>query len=257
MGGKERGEKYISRDRMVKSAPMLGNNLLAVIVTFAVALAWLRLNDFAAHRGWVSSDLSRKIIHIGTGPLFVLCWVLFDDSPNSRWLAALVPFAITAQFILVGMGVIKDESAVKAMSRTGDRREILRGPLYYGIVFIIVTIFYWLETPSGMIALMLVCGGDGLADIVGRRWGNAKIPWNKRKSWIGSLGMFLGGWVLAFIIWAIFVSLNFFSGPISSILLPLTLITLIATLVETLPLKDVDNITITLAALLTGRLLLG
>src|SRR5512139_2650544 len=112
---------------------MLGNNWLALIVTFAVALAWLRLMDFAAHRGWVDSQLSRKIIHIGTGPLFVVCWLLFTDAPISRYLAALVPFSITVQFALVGFGIIKDQAAVDAMSRTGNPREILRGPLYYGI----------------------------------------------------------------------------------------------------------------------------
>ena len=105
---------------------MLSNNWLALIITFIAALSWLRLNDFAAHRNWISSDLSRKIIHIGTGPIFVLCWLLFNDSHSARYLAAVVPLAITLQFLLVGTGVIKDESAVKAMSRSGDPREILR-----------------------------------------------------------------------------------------------------------------------------------
>ncbi|HEX9027925.1 MAG TPA: phosphatidate cytidylyltransferase, partial [Anaerolineales bacterium] len=96
---------------------MLNNNFLALIITFAVALAWLRLNDFAAARGWISSDLSRKIIHMGTGPLFVLCWLLYRDTPTARYLAALVPLAITLQFVLVGSGILHDEAAVKAMSR--------------------------------------------------------------------------------------------------------------------------------------------
>ena len=29
------------------------------------------------------------------------------------------------------------------MSRSGDRRELLRGPLVYGIIFILSTLFYW------------------------------------------------------------------------------------------------------------------
>ena len=70
---------------------MLNNNFLALIATFAASLFWLRLNDYLAHRGWISSHLSRKIIHIGTGPLFVLCWLLFTPSVSSRFLAALVP----------------------------------------------------------------------------------------------------------------------------------------------------------------------
>ena len=73
---------------------MLSNNYLALVLTFAAALVWLRVNDFAAHRGWVESKLSRKLIHIGTGPIFVLCWLFFPDVPLSRWLAALVPFAL-------------------------------------------------------------------------------------------------------------------------------------------------------------------
>src|SRR4030067_2594195 len=179
---------------------MLNNNIIALVITFLVAIIWLRFNDFLAHRGWVESRLSRKFIHIGTGPLFVLCWLLFNDDPINKFLAALVPLAFTLQFFLIGIGVIKDEASVKAMSRSGDRREILRGPLYYGIIFVLLTIFFWKSSPIGIVGLMLMCGGDGLADIFGRKWGTAKIPWNRGKSLIGSLGMLLGGWVLSVII---------------------------------------------------------
>ena len=63
---------------------MIGNNWIALVLTFALALAWLRLNDFLAHRGVISSPLSRKIIHIGTGPIFVLCWLFFTPAAESR-----------------------------------------------------------------------------------------------------------------------------------------------------------------------------
>jgi phytol kinase len=236
---------------------MLSSNLLAAFLTLLAALAWLRLNDFAAHRGWISSSLSRKIIHSGTGPIFVACWLLYNNTASARYLAALIPLAITAQFILVGTGMIKDPAAVQAMSRSGDRREILRGPLYYGLIFVLLTIFYWYDTPIGIIALMLMCGGDGLADIVGRRFGTAKLPWNRSKSWIGSAGMFFGGWLTSLAILALYVAAGIFTPPLSSYLLPLTLIALAGTVVESLPLQDVDNITITLAALATGHLLLA
>ena len=234
---------------------MINNNLIATIITFAAALIWLRINDLAAHRGWIGSHLSRKIIHMGTGPIFVLCWLLYTDAPAARYLAALVPLAITVQFALVGLGIMKDEAAVQAMSRSGDRREILRGPLFYGIVFVALTVIYWKDSPIGMVALMLMCGGDGLADVVGRRWGKAKLPWAPGKSWIGSLGMFLGGWIFAlFILW-VFVSAGVFAAPFSAYFPTLTIIALVGTIVESLPLKDVDNITVTLAAVIAGHLL--
>jgi phytol kinase len=229
------------------------NPFLALIITFAVALIELRLLDFFAHRGWIDSRLSRKLIHILTGPLFVLCWLLFPDVWYSRGLAALVPFAITVQFALIGLGIMKDEASVKAMSRSGDRREILRGPLFYGIIFVVMTLVYWNTSPIGMVALMLMCGGDGLADIMGRGIQSPKLPWSKNKSVAGSLGMLLGGWVLAAFILFIFVIAGVFPSPFGIYLLPITIIALVGTLVESLPLKDVDNITVTLVAVLLGQ----
>jgi len=234
---------------------MLNNNLLALIITFLTALIWLRLNDFIAQRGWVNSHLSRKIIHMGTGPIFVLCWSFFTESPGARWLAALVPLAITIQFALVGLGVIRDKAAVQAMSRTGDRREILRGPLLYGIVFVLLTLLYWRNSPIGIVALMLMCGGDGLADILGRRFNKAHLAWNAKKTWVGSLGMLVGGWIFACAIMAAYISFGYFPGPFISYLPALSIIAAGGALVESLPLQDIDNITVTLTAIALGHLL--
>lgn len=231
---------------------MLNSDFLALIITFAISLIWLRINDFAAHRGWIDTHLSRKIIHIGTGPIFVLCWLLFPNTNASRYIAALVPFAITFQFFLVGIGIIKDEAAVQAMSRTGNPREILRGPLFYGLIFIVCTILFWYDSPIGIVALMLMCGGDGLADILGRYFGRSYIPWNSRKTWIGSLGMFLGGFILSCIVIYIYVKVGIFSITYVELLPSLLIISLVGTVVETFPLQDVDNITVTLSAVLLG-----
>jgi phytol kinase len=234
---------------------MINNDFIALIITFILALIFLRINDYAAHRGWISGELSRKIIHIGTGPIFVLCWLLFPNSVNSRYIAALVPFAITLQFFFVGIGIIKDESAVKAMSRTGNPREILRGPLYYGLIFVLLTIIFWYDSPTGIVGLMLMCGGDGLADILGRRFGKSHIPWNPRKTWIGSLAMFSGGFILSLVILAIFVSVGIIDSTLIELITPLLVISLLGTIVETLPLKDIDNISVSATAVLLGYFL--
>lgn len=228
------------------------NNILATILTFVIALAFLRLMDYFAHRGWLDARLSRKLIHIGTGPIFVLCWLMFPDAPSSRWLAALVPFMITVQFALVGLGIMKDEASVKAMSRTGDRREILRGPLYYGIMFVVMTVIFWKDSPVGMIALMIMCGGDGVADLVGRRVKSPNLPWSPTKTVAGSISVFFGGWLLSAFVLAIYVGAGVFATLFSVYVLPLIMITLVSTAVESLPFKDIDNITVTLAAAVLG-----
>ena len=230
---------------------------VATVLTFAVALAWLRIMDALAARGVIGQSDSRKLIHIGTGPIFVLCWNLFSPQPAARYLAALVPLAITAQFALVGTGVIKDPAAVQAMSRTGDRREILRGPLYYGIVFVLCTILFWRTSPVGILALMLMCGGDGLADMVGRRWGRTKLPCNPSKSWVGSLTFLLAGFAFACIFVAVFNQWGVLDPPwsVSEVVWKTAVIAAAATAVEALPLRDIDNLTTTAAAVVLGLLL--
>lgn len=229
------------------------NNYIALALTFAIALGFLRLMDFFAHRGWIESKLSRKLIHIGTGPIFVLCWFFFDDAPSARWLAALVPFAITVQFALIGFGVIKDKASVDAMSRTGDPKEILRGPLYYGIMFVVLTLIYWKDSPIGIVALMMMCGGDGIADIMGRKFASAKLPWSKEKSVAGTISVFVGGFVFSTLMLFIYVTAGVFSGTITNYLLPITTIAFVGAIIESLHYKDIDNISMTLASALVGH----
>jgi phytol kinase len=235
---------------------MFGNVWLALIATFGLALGWLRLVDFFAHRGWLSGPLSRKIIHMGTGPIFVASWLFFPDEPSARYLAAFVPLAITIQFALVGAGIMKDPAAVDAMSRTGDRREILRGPLFYGIVFVVLTLVYWRENAIGIAALMLLCGGDGLADIIGKRFGRVRLPWSKQKSLAGSAAMFSAGWIFAIVIIGLYITAGTFNGSLLSYLPALTIIAFAGAVVESFPYNDIDNITVPLAAVLLGHLLL-
>ena len=235
---------------------MLANNWIALFVTLGLAFIWLRANDWLAQRGMVSSSLSRKIIHIGTGPIFVLCWLLFQDTPEARYLAAFVPLAITAQFILVGTGIIQDPAAVRGMSRSGDRREILRGPLLYGIAFVVLTLVFWKNSPLGIVALMMMCGGDGLADIIGSKWGTARLPWSEKKSWAGSGAVFIGGMVFTLLVMGVFVAAGTFHRSLIYFLPGVTWIAFGSTLAESLPIQDIDNLTVPLISVLLGFFLL-
>lgn len=230
------------------------NPYLATLLTLFIALAFLRIMDFLAHRGVIESKLSRKFIHIGTGPIFVLCWLMFPDAPISRYLAALVPLLITVQFVLVGMGIVKDEAAVNAMTRTGNPKEILRGPLFYGIMFVVLTVVYWKDSPIGIAALMMMCGGDGLADVVGRRVRSPKLFWSREKSAAGSLSVFAGGALMTAFVLFVFVGVGVFASPFSAYLVPIFWVALGGALVESLPFKDIDNITVTAASALIGHL---
>jgi len=234
---------------------MINNNLLALLITFLIAFLWLAFCKFLSQKGLVSSSTSRKIVHIGTGPIFVLCWLLFSETISARWLASLVPLLITVQFIFAGIGIIKDERIIKSLSRSGDPKEILKGPLYYGIVFIIITILFWRYSPIGIVALMILCGGDGIADLVGSRWGKQyPIPWSKSKSLVGSLGMFMGGLIFSFTILAIFISAGFFQLSLLETLSKLLIVCISTTIVESLPFDNIDNVSVPITAIIIGSL---
>ena len=232
----------------------LTQDIVATLVTFMLALSWLRAMNTLAHWGLLEQKLSRKLIHIGTGPLFILCWNLFSEGPQARYLAALTPLMITLQFFAVGIELIKDPAAVQAMTRNGGPREILRGPLYYGIVFVICTLIFWRSSPVGILALMLMCGGDGLADIVGRRLGTHKLPFNPNKSWAGSIAMFCGGFVFGFGALALFNAFGNFQPPLNLLTTAggVGIIALMATVVEAMPFPDIDNLTLTVVATVLG-----
>jgi phytol kinase len=143
-------------------------NACATVVTLAACVSLLSFFDFLADKNIVSMNLSRKVVHIFTGPVFLLFWNTFSAQTPllSKALASSVPLLVTIQFLFVGLGIIKDEKRVKSVSRTGDRRDILKGPLYYGIVFVICTFVYWRHSPAAIIGLSILCGGDGIADIM-------------------------------------------------------------------------------------------
>ena len=194
--------------------------------------------------GWTANSAAKSFT-LGRDRCLCCAGSSSSETPDARWLAALVPFAVTVQFALIGLGVIKDEASVKAMSRTGDPREILRGPLFYGIMFVVLTIVFWRDSPTGIVALMMLCGGDGIADIIGRKVKSPKLSWSENKSIAGSLGVFFGGWILSALILFIYVNAGVFPAPFTLYLMPLTLIALGTTIIESLPFKDVDNITAT------------
>jgi phytol kinase len=174
----------------------------------------------------------------------------------SRFIAAIIPFLITVQFFLIGIGVIKDPASVEAMSRKGNPKEILRGPLFYGIVFVVLTIVFWTDSPIGIIALMVLSGGDGFADIVGRRIPSARLFWSPNKSFAGSLAMFLCGTIFALIIIFIFSQLGLLGINFQEIYPKIIILNFVATIIESLPLQDWDNITVPLTVVLLGLILI-
>lgn len=233
---------------------MLHNNLAAFVITLLLSVLWLRFVGYAVLKNWIPNTISRKVIHIGTGPLFVLCWVLFDTGFETRFLAAIVPLISTVQFALAGFGIIRDRASVQSMSRSGVQKELLKGPFYYGLAFIGITLLFWKTSPIGIVALMILCGGDGVADLFGKQFGKTLLPWSKEKTWVGSIAMLIGGFLLSLLVLIIFNSLGILTISFPIIFIKLFSIALVSTLIESISKSDADNITVPITAILMGVL---
>jgi dolichol kinase len=223
---------------------------IALLITFVVIQALVLVNGALQKRDLLPTYITRKIIHIFAAPLFVLCWLLYSNSEGSRYFAMVVPLAFILQFAAIGYGLRKDEAFVSSMSRSGDPRELLGGTLHYAIVMLVCTLFFFNAggaagngNPAALYILGALAGGDGLADIIGRRFGG-KYTFGiggAQKSVAGSGAMFLGSVIMIAALTALFgVGFNL---PV------ILLLSLVATVVEALTPKGFDNYTISAAVL--------
>lgn len=222
--------------------------------TTALSLLWFW--GQIAKRGIFDQKLTRKFVHISIGLVFMLFWPLFSYRHEAAILAALIPGVNIIRMLLLGFGILKDEATVKSMSRHGDYRELLKGPLYYATTITLASIIYWRTSPIAISTICNLCAGDGMADIVGRRYGSHKLPYNRNKSFMGSIAMAAAGF-LASIGYMHYFSMFGLIHESWDMFLGFFFVSLAAALVESLPISSKldDNLTVPLTSLLVGSLI--
>jgi len=233
-------------------------DLIATVISIIILLAIVQINAFMQKKGKVSQIITRKFVHIFAGPVFVITWMLFSGELISHYVAVIVPLLFVLQFVAIGTGLMKNENFVASMSRSGDPKELLGGTLYYAIVMVLMTWFWFYVPSTGIInanptALLIigcVSGGDGLADIIGRKFGGEKKIGIKgsEKTYIGSIGMLVGSILVSSILVLIF-SLEVSNFNIVTLILPIIVVSIIATVVEAISPKGTDNFTVFLAVI--------
>nr|CAD1823132.1 unnamed protein product [Ananas comosus var. bracteatus] len=204
-------------------------------------------------------SLSRKIVHVLSGILFMSSWPFFSSSAAARYFAAIVPLLNCIRLLTHGLRLFTNEALIKSVTREGKPEELLRGPLYYVIVLLFCVLVFWRDSPVGVVSLSMMSGGDGFADIVGRRYGAIKLPYNRKKSWVGSISMFLSGFLFSIGMLFYFSCFGYIHLDWERAIWKVALVSFAATLVESLPISDVldDNISVPLASMLTAFLVFG
>ncbi|KAI3515000.1 hypothetical protein L1887_13748 [Cichorium endivia] len=233
-------------------SPFAGD-LCALAFSTCFALSLLRVFEETAKRGVFDQNLNRKLVHITIGLAFILCWPLFGSGSQGAFMLAIVPGVNIVKMLLIGNGILKDEATVKSMSRFGDYRELLTGPLYYACTLMLCCTVYWRTSPIAIAAICNLSAGDGFADIIGRRFGKKKLPYNKDKSFAGTVAMALAGFIASIGYMYYFSIFGFIENSLKMVA-GFLVVSLASALVESHPISTMldDNLTVPLTSVLVG-----
>lgn len=212
------------------------SNLTGWLIATAYVLSIIGLAEgLRRWRGW-GSELTRKVVHIGVGMLMWLVPFLFTRPE---------PFIATAAIFSVITLLDNRFHFFPSMASKDDESNL--GTFYFPLVAGVVTWLFW-EQPALMIAAMMpLAWGDGMAEIVGRRFGrNHYTVRGHTRSLEGSTAFLICGFITAYL--ALVLIPNPTPITPATALLPALVMTALATVVEAISIRGIDNITVTVVA---------
>ena len=184
-------------------------------------------------------ELSRKIVHIGTGPVIILAW-LFEIPKSIAFFSALL--------ITIALGINYQYRLLPAIEDI-ERKSF--GTVAYGISITLLLLIFWPHYASFIsIGVLSMAFGDGLAGLIGKSINSPK--WSvlgQSKSIAGTLTMLT---VVAITTCTISSINNLNIQPLEIIL-----ISLIATFLEQISPWGIDNLTVPIGVTCIGIWLIG
>jgi dolichol kinase len=140
--------------------------------------------------------------------------------------SGIIVYAYCEMMRMAGYEILIISRVTALAARNRDSGKYVMGPVTLGLGALLALTLY--PEPAASIAIYALAFGDGLSSLVGRAIGSIRIPHTGGKSIEGSLTCFIA------------VSSTTYSltgRPQSSLL-----IALIATIIEAIPSKDLDNL---------------
>jgi phytol kinase len=215
---------------------MLNNTLLDLAIPLGAVFAYLGILVLVAEglSRLLPNDpeLTRKVVHIGSGNVILLAWWL-DISQ-----AVIVSAAIIAAAIAILSYLIPILPSIESVGRKSF------GTLFYAISMGILAACFWLHTPQyAVIGILVMAWGDGMAAIIGQRFGRHKYQIGEiTKSWEGSLAMAGSTLTVTGVILLATAGNNWQTWTITVV------VTFVATIAEAFSKLGVDNLTVPLAS---------
>ena len=196
---------------------------LGVLVVLAEALSRIVVDD---------PELTRKVVHIGSGNVILLAW-WFDISRSVIVSAAIIAAAIAILSYLIPI--------LPSIESVGRRSF---GTLFYAISMGVLAGCFWQNYPQyAVIGILVMAWGDGMAAIIGQRFGKHKYRVGQvTKSWEGSLAMAAAAAIVTGVILVVVEGNSWQTWTISFV------VASVATVLEAFSKLGVDNLTVPVAS---------
>jgi phytol kinase len=201
----------------------------------------LGIATFLQSKNILKEEGARKFIHIGVSNWWILAMIFFEGE-NAIWFAIIPP----ATFIVLNYLSYR-LNILKAMERNGKGS---LGTVYFPISLLILVIFtYGILGKEyayiGGIGILIMGYGDGLAAVIGTKYGKHKLK--NGKSLEGSLTMFIASLVVSLVLLGI--------SSVPNVIIYSLAIASISTIIEYFTTRGLDNLTVPLGASLFYYLL--
>lgn len=196
------------------------------------------LNRFTGTDG----ELTRKVVHIGTGNVILLAW----------WLDVPAWVGISASVIAGAIALISYFVPILPSINSVGRKSL--GTFFYAISIGLLVAWFWpLHQPQyAAIGILVMTWGDGLAAVVGQRFGTHRYQLlDINKSWEGSLTMAAVSFAIASLV-LLGSQGNSWSTWFASIT-----VAVVAAILEAFSKLGIDNLTVPLGSAALAYLILG
>jgi phytol kinase len=249
----------IHNPELLYTNAMIVQDLCASWWCAALAYVLVKVNGYAFEQDWYGPTIARKVVHILSGPFFIVMFPLFSMAEGARYFATIVSLTNLIQLYLSGRNM-GDPTLAKAVSRSGDISEALGGPLIYVLIVQSCLLLFWRSSPISVLAISTMAAGDGMADLIGRKWGKSNPWWfATNKSVVGTAAFVTFSAVTSLALLQWLVTTECLALPASLSAMDITMrvvgISVVSAIVELLPIGD-DNINVPLTAGILAAVLL-
>jgi len=202
----------------------------------AVSLLAAMVNRYTA----ADSEIVRKVVHIGTGNVILLAWLLHIPA----WVG------ITASILASVVTLLSYKFSILPGINSIGRQSL--GTFFYAVSIGLLIAWFWpIQQPHyAVLGVLVMTWGDGLAALVGQRFGKHPYQiWGMNKSWEGSLTLALVSYIVSSLIF-LGVQGNVWQTWVISLA-----VAIVATSLEAFSKFGIDNLTVPLGSAAVGFVL--